>query len=165
MAIRRLDPRITSHPVCCGKLDQPNYLASCRLTPDCICIIDSRLVSFTPMLSPSVSASTPEGANLHPTTTGSSRRRALSYLRNLSQNRTSPATSPTEPPRTSPRSYFQRSISHTEPRSRSATPTANIIANSHSRRRSNSRPNEPTNPSPSSNQVTDETQGEFPTPQ
>ncbi|RMZ90351.1 hypothetical protein DV736_g2408, partial [Chaetothyriales sp. CBS 134916] len=61
------------------------------------------------MLSPSFSTSTPEGANLHPT---SSRRRALSYLRHLSQNRTSPATSPAEHPRASPPSSFPRSTSH-----------------------------------------------------
>lgn len=85
------------------------------------------------MLSPTVSISTPEGANLHPT---SSRRRALSYLRHLShssQNR-SGSGSPTgaESPRTSPRSYFHRSISYPEPGS----------APSGSRPRSVSRPSE-----------------------
>jgi E3 ubiquitin-protein ligase DMA1/2 len=83
------------------------------------------------MLSPSLSVTTPDGANLHPT---SSRRRALSYLRNLSQSR-SGADSPTEAPRASPRSYFQRSTSYTEPRNRSAPSYPH-------RRRSASRPNE-----------------------
>lgn len=78
------------------------------------------------MISPSVSNNTPEGANLAPT---SSRRRALSYLRNLSHNRSSTG-SPTEP-RTSPRDYFARSISYNENRSQGSTP-----------RRSISRPNE-----------------------
>ena len=87
--------------------------------------------------------------NLHPT---SSRRRALSYLRNFSQNRTPPPGSPTETPRTtSPRSYFQRSISYNEPGVRSATPTAN----SQPRRRSNSRSEQPADISRSSLQETD----------
>lgn len=79
------------------------------------------------MLSPSLSVNTPEGANLAPT---SSRRRALSYLRHLSHNRSSTGGSPTEP-RTSPRDYFSRSTSNIEPRSQGSTP-----------RRSVSRPNE-----------------------
>jgi len=79
------------------------------------------------MLSPQVSVSTPEGAN--PPTT---RRRGLSYLRNLSQNRLA-GGSPTEPSRTSPRHLFQRSISYTEPRHQ----TSNS-----GRRRSASRPSE-----------------------
>jgi E3 ubiquitin-protein ligase DMA1/2 len=88
-----------------------------------------------PMLSPSVSVPTPEGANLHPT---SSRRRALSYLRHLShasQTR-SGSGSPTgvESPRTSPRSYFNRSTSYPEPRQQSLP--------SQNRRRSTSRSNE-----------------------
>lgn len=85
------------------------------------------------MLSPSLSVTTPDGANLHP---ASSRRRALSYLRNFSQSR-SGADSPTETPRTSPRSYFQRSTSYTEPRNQSAPSNSR-------RRRSASRPNEST---------------------
>ena len=86
------------------------------------------------MLSPSLSVTTPDGAtNLHPS---SSRRRALSYLRNLSQNRSGGDTPP-ESPRTSPRSYFQRSTSYQEPRNPSAP-------SQHRRRRSNSRPNEST---------------------
>jgi E3 ubiquitin-protein ligase DMA1/2 len=89
------------------------------------------------MLSPAVSVPTPEGANLHPT---SSRRRALSYLRHLShssQNRSgSGSGSPTgaESPRTSPRSYFHRSTSYPDPRDRSSP--------SQPRRRSGSPPNE-----------------------
>ena len=84
------------------------------------------------MLSPSLSVTSPEGAtNLHPS---SSRRRALSYLRNLSQSRSGGETPP-EAPRTSPRSYFQRSTSYQEPRNRSAP-------SRHGRRRTASRPNE-----------------------
>lgn len=84
------------------------------------------------MLSPSVSVPTPEGANLHPT---SSRRRALSYLRHLSHSSQprSGSGSPTgaESPRTSPRSYFHRSTSYPEPRNESVP--------SRTRRRSSSR--------------------------
>jgi E3 ubiquitin-protein ligase DMA1/2 len=88
------------------------------------------------MLSPSLSVTAPNGATLQPT---SSRRRALSYLRNLSQSRSGGETPP-DTPRASPRSYFQRSTSYTEPRNRSAP--------SHQRRRrSASRPNESTSPS------------------
>ena len=87
------------------------------------------------MLSPSVSVATPEGANLHPT---SSRRRALSYLRHLSHSSQtrSGAGSPTgaESPRTSPRSYFHRSTSYPEPQ--------NHTTSSQNRRRSTSRPTE-----------------------
>jgi len=87
------------------------------------------------MLSPSISVPTPEGANLHPT---SSRRRALSYLRHLSHSSQtrSGSGSPTgaESPRTSPRSYFHRSVSYPDPRIQPAP--------SHPRRRSRSRSHE-----------------------
>lgn len=65
----------------------------------------------------------------------SSRRRGLSYLRALSHSR-SGHTSPNEPSR-SPRHYFQRSLSYHENR-----PDPSVTG----RRRSASRPNEPTSP-------------------
>lgn len=83
------------------------------------------------MLSPSLSVTSPDGANLHPS---SSRRRALSYLRNLSQSRSGGETPP-ETPRASHRSYFQRATSYQEPRKRS-------VPSPSRRRRSTSRPNE-----------------------
>ena len=83
------------------------------------------------MLSPSLSVTSPDGANLHPS---SSRRRALSYLRNLSQSRSGGETPP-DTPRSSPRSYFQRATSYQEPRNRS-------VPSPSGRRRSTSRPNE-----------------------
>ncbi len=64
----------------------------------------------------------------------SSRRRGLSYLRALSHSRSSGQTSPNEPSR-SPRHYFQRSLSYNDNR-----PDASASG----RRRSASRPNEPT---------------------
>lgn len=77
--------------------------------------------------------------------TTSARRRGLSYLRALSHNRSSGSggTSPNESSR-SPRHYFQRSLSYNDNRPDTAT----------SRRRSVSRPNEPTSPlSPELRQV------------
>ena len=91
------------------------------------------------MLSPSLSVNTTDGAPLAST---SSRRRALSYLRNLSHTRSS-AGSPTEP-RTSPRDYFARSISYNDP---------HIAENT--LRRSISRPNERP-PPPTSAPATEE---------
>lgn len=73
------------------------------------------------------------GADLTRTT---SRRRGLSYLRALSHSRSFGNVSPNEPSR-SPRHYFQRSISYND--SRPETPVTG-------RRRSASRPNEPTSP-------------------
>ncbi|KAI1608247.1 hypothetical protein EDD37DRAFT_570064 [Exophiala viscosa] len=73
------------------------------------------------------------GADLTRTT---SRRRGLSYLRALSHSRSFGGTSPNEPSR-SPRHYFQRSISYND--NRPETPVTG-------RRRSASRPNEPTSP-------------------
>jgi E3 ubiquitin-protein ligase DMA1/2 len=84
-----------------------------------------------PMLSSHVSITAPEGVNLPATPT---RRRGLSYLRTLSQNRIStPGTS--DATRATPRSYFVRSSSYNESRGLAANPT---------RRRSASRPNEST---------------------
>ena len=85
------------------------------------------------MLSPSLSVTSPDGTNLHPS---SSRRRALSYLRNLSQSRSGGETPP-ETPRASHRSYFQRATSYQETRNSSAPSRSG-------RRRSTSRPNEST---------------------
>lgn len=81
-----------------------------------------------------VTSGAPASADLSRTT---SRRRGLSYLRALSHNRSSGGTSPNEPSR-SPRHYFQRSLSYTD--SRPDGPAAAT------RRRSISRPNEPTSP-------------------
>jgi E3 ubiquitin-protein ligase DMA1/2 len=68
-------------------------------------------------------------------TTSSARRRGLSYLRALSHNRTTGGTSPNEPTR-SPRHYFQRSLSYNDNRPDPAT----------TRRRSASRPDQPSAP-------------------
>jgi E3 ubiquitin-protein ligase DMA1/2 len=87
------------------------------------------------MISPPVAASTPAGADPSVNRTISARRRGLSYLRALSHNRSSGGTSPNEPSR-SPRHYFQRSLSYNDNRPDPAT----------TRRRSISRPNEPTTP-------------------
>ncbi|KAJ9497535.1 hypothetical protein H2202_006959 [Exophiala xenobiotica] len=65
----------------------------------------------------------------------SSRRRGLSYLRALSHSRSSGQTSPNEPSR-SPRQYFQRSLSYNN----DIRPDPSISG----RRRSASRPDEPT---------------------
>ncbi|KAL2429319.1 E3 ubiquitin-protein ligase DMA2 [Exophiala dermatitidis] len=85
------------------------------------------------MISPPVSVTSQPGADLNRT---SSRRRGLSYLRALSHSRSSGGTSPNEASR-SPRHYFQRSHSYNDTRPDPSTAT---------RRRSASRPNEPTTP-------------------
>lgn len=87
-----------------------------------------------PMISPPIPATSPAGADLHRT---SSRRRGLSYFRAFSHSR-SGNTSPSEPSR-SPRHYFQRSLSHN---SDSRSHQSSLAT----RRRSNSRPDEPTSP-------------------
>ncbi|KIY03987.1 uncharacterized protein Z520_00679 [Fonsecaea multimorphosa CBS 102226] len=84
------------------------------------------------MISPSA-AVTPPATEPSVNRTTSARRRGLSYLRALSHNRSSGGTSPNEPSR-SPRHYFQRSLSYNDNRPDPVT----------SRRRSTSRPNEPT---------------------
>ncbi|KAH0848517.1 hypothetical protein FOPE_02509 [Fonsecaea pedrosoi] len=85
------------------------------------------------MISPSAAVTSPAAAEPSVNRTTSARRRGLSYLRALSHNRSSGGTSPNEPSR-SPRHYFQRSLSYNENRPDPVT----------SRRRSTSRPNEPT---------------------
>jgi pSer/pThr/pTyr-binding forkhead associated (FHA) protein len=92
------------------------------------------------MISPPAPVTSPAGAaNLNLDRT-SSRRRGLSYLRALSHSR-SGNTSPNEPSR-SPRHYFQRSLSyHNDHR-----PNPPPAVPSTGRRRSHSRPNEPTSP-------------------
>ncbi|OAL37097.1 hypothetical protein AYO20_03574 [Fonsecaea nubica] len=85
------------------------------------------------MISPSAAVTSPVAAEPSVNRTTSARRRGLSYLRALSHNRSSGGTSPNEPSR-SPRHYFQRSLSYNENRPDPVT----------SRRRSTSRPNEPT---------------------
>ncbi|RMD42688.1 hypothetical protein DV735_g2402, partial [Chaetothyriales sp. CBS 134920] len=104
--------------------------------------------------SPSLANPTPEGANLHPT---SPRRRALSYLRHLSQNRTSP-TSPAE--RASPRSSFVRSISNSEPRAR---PGQSLVPGSHRHSRPDECTGTITGTTASLQQITNEPQGQVPT--
>ncbi|EXJ78864.1 hypothetical protein A1O1_09266 [Capronia coronata CBS 617.96] len=85
------------------------------------------------MISSPAPVTSQPGADLNRTT---SRRRGLSYLRALSHSRPSGGASPSEPSR-SPRHYFQRSHSHNDTRAEPPTTT---------RRRSASRPNEPTTP-------------------
>ncbi|EXJ84035.1 hypothetical protein A1O3_04702 [Capronia epimyces CBS 606.96] len=85
------------------------------------------------MISPPAPVTSQTGADLSRTT---SRRRGLSYLRALSHPRSSGGTSPNEPSR-SPRHYFQRSQSYHAHQPDPSTTT---------RRRSASRPNEPTTP-------------------
>ncbi|KAJ9613533.1 hypothetical protein H2200_003475 [Cladophialophora chaetospira] len=87
------------------------------------------------MISPPAAVSSPAAVDPSVNRTASARRRGLSYLRALSHNRTSGGTSPNEPTR-SPRHYFQRSLSYNDNRPDPAT----------TRRRSISRPNEPTIP-------------------
>jgi hypothetical protein len=104
--------------------------------------------SFTftssPMISPPAAVSTPAAGDPSVNRTTSARRRGLSYLRALSHNRSSGGTSPNEHPSRSPRHYFQRSLSYNDNR---PDPAA-------TRRRSISRPNEPTIPlSPDLRQV------------
>ncbi|ETI21455.1 hypothetical protein G647_07802 [Cladophialophora carrionii CBS 160.54] len=88
------------------------------------------------MISPPAAVSSPAAGDPSVTRTTSARRRGLSYLRALSHNRSSGGTSPNEPPSRSPRHYFQRSLSYNDNR---PDPTT-------TRRRSISRPNEPTIP-------------------
>jgi E3 ubiquitin-protein ligase DMA1/2 len=87
------------------------------------------------MISPPAAVPPPAAADPTVNRTTSARRRGLSYLRALSHNRNSGGTSPNEPSR-SPRHYFQRSLSYNDNRPDPAT----------TRRRSISRPNEPTIP-------------------
>lgn len=93
------------------------------------------------MISPPAPVTSPAGAATLNLDRTSSRRRGLSYLRALSHSR-SGNTSPNEPSR-SPRQYFQRSLSYNNDQRPSPPPPA---IPSTGRRRSHSRPNEPTSP-------------------
>lgn len=97
------------------------------------------------MISPPAPVTSPAGAaNLNLDRTPSTRRRGLSYLRVLSHSR-SGNTSPNEPSR-SPRHYFQRSLSYNNDQRPSPPPAPAVTLTSTGRRRSHSRPNEPTSP-------------------
>lgn len=93
------------------------------------CCIILYTSSLPPMLSQTLSVPPPEGSV---TPEPSTRRRGLSYLRNLSSHSSSAGGS--DQPRISPRHFFQRSTSYNEStKARSAT----------GRRRSTSKPDEP----------------------
>lgn len=96
------------------------------------------------MISPSAPVTSPAGAANSNLDRTSSRRRGLSYLRALSHSR-SGNTSPNEPSR-SPRHYFQRSLSYNNDHRPTLPPAPAFTPTPTSRRRSHSRPNEPTSP-------------------
>jgi E3 ubiquitin-protein ligase DMA1/2 len=99
-------------------------------------------------------AATPSPAAADVGRTTSARRRGLSYLRALSHNnRASGGTSPNEPTR-SPRHYFQRSLSYNDNRPDPAT----------NRRRSASRPDQPSAPLVTPEVHPSENRGQSPAP-